>query len=245
MRYFFQKHLTNSLLNRYMYERQKRSDVSLHGETKNPIEVVLLLLHDYRGELKSILRSKGKIEDVEDAISLAIEKIANQLHTGDLLLDKPSSEYRKLFTTISKNKLVDLQRYGPGKQKKRSKDDLPPPIEPIDIRHRAPNRLRELVLSELASNQDVFTEATRKDAIHAYQALLDDVLAASTKANRKVILRYLWLLVTTQGTVTQADVARECNMSRANITITLKKVREDATKRHPGNLKTYNDLFAV
>lgn len=217
----------------------------MNEDSKNQIDAILLILHEYRGKARSILKKGCIDEDIEDALSDSILKVAKQLHSGTIPLGKPKDEYLKLFTTISRRRLIDMSRRGIGRQQNKQLGDSPPPIDPIDLRHRAPNRLRIQEIDELVSDQDVFAEATRKNVIHVSQTLLDDVMCASSKAGKKVTQKYLELLATKQEDVTQADVARECNMSRANITITLKKVREDVTKRHPDILENYYNLFAV
>ena len=218
----------------------------MNGKLENQISGILLILHEYRGTARSILRKYGIEEDVEDALSDTIEKIAIKLHSGYLSLDKPKEEYLKLFTAWSKNRLLDINKRGIGKQRKKETGDSPPTVEPIDLRHRASNRLRASKIDELVSDQDVFEDVTRKNAIHVSQTLVDDVLNASSEAANKVTRKYYeMILATKQDTVSKADLARECGMTRSNISITLSKVRKDVTKRRPDILETYVDFFAV
>lgn len=218
----------------------------MNGKLENKISGVLLILHEYRGNAKSILWKYGIEEDIEDALSDTIEKIAIKLHSGYLSSDKPKEEYLKLFTTWSKNRLLDINKRGIGKQRKKEAGDSPPLVEPIDLRHRASNRLRASSVDELISHQDVFEDATRKNAIHVSQTLVDDVLNASSEAANKVTRTfYELILATKQDTVSKADLARECGMTRSNISSTLSKVRKDVTKRRPDILETYVDFFAV
>lgn len=218
----------------------------MSGEIENQVNKVLLTLHKYRGKAKNILLKKGTNEDVDDALSDAIEKIALNLYSGSLPLDKPEEEYLKIFTTVSKNRLFDINKRGIGKQKKEKNGASPSPVEPIDLRYHASNRISINVVYELISDQDVFEEVIKKDAVHVSQTLVDGVLSASSEAANKITRKYYEMIrATKQESVSKAELARECGMTRSNISTTLLKVRKDVTKRRPDILETYVEFFAI
>lgn len=210
------------------------------------VEDVLLLVHGHRKKLEwALYKGRGSSQaDIEDAISDAVEKFVKDLG-GKIPLGKSQSDYLRMLTTFSKNKLTDYSRKGIGKQTKEGKSPYPQKEDPVDLRHRAPNRNQILYVEELVSDQDVFEEVTKKDTAHVAQTLVDSVLCASSKAANKVTRQYFQLLATKQEEVTQAELAKECHVSRASITYTFRKVRDDVTKRHPELRETYIEIFAI
>lgn len=208
-------------------------------------EDVLLLLHGYRKKLlRKMSRGKDVAPDVEDAVSEAIVKFAEGLG-GKIALNKSKEEYLRLFTTVAKNKLLDIRKRGIGNQKKEDKTISSQTREPIDLRHRAKNRIPISSIDELVSDQDLFKEATKKDTAHVVETLAGDVMETSSEAANNVLRKLHELLVTKQENVTQAELAKECHVSRASISYTFSKVRRDVTKRRPDILETYVVLFAV
>lgn len=209
------------------------------------VDVVLHLVHGHRKKLEWTLSKGHRVTpDVEDAVSDAVEKFVRELG-NKIPLGKCRSDYLRMLTTFAKNKLIDYSRKGIGNQTKEDKTISSQKDDPVDLRHRASNRNQITEIDELVSDQDVFEEATKKDTAHVAQTLVDSVLCASSEAANKVTRKYFELLATKQEDVKQAELAKECHVSRASISYTFRKVRDDVTKRHPELKETYLEFFAI